>query len=92
MGCRIRFCVVDPGGADIDADICWDAALSAALNGSDATGCDGKLARASDLRNNPRGRPCHGEAANLGDSTPAGMDHARWIRTIVSKETKGGNR
>ena len=69
--------------------------LAPLLNGADATGCDGKLARASDLRNNPRGWPCHGKAANLGDSTPAGMNHARWIRTIhfgESKETKGGNR
>ena len=56
--------------------------LATLLNASDATGCDGKLARASDLRNNPWGRPCHGEAANLGGSTPAGMNHARRIGTI----------
>jgi hypothetical protein len=68
MGCRIRFCVVDPGGADIDADISWDAAFGAAHNGADATGCDGKLARAFDLRNNPRRQLCHDEAENLGCS------------------------
>ena len=67
---------------NIDADICWDAAFSAALNGADATGCDWRLARASDLRNNPWGRPCHGEAANLGGSTSRGMNHARRIATV----------
>ena len=56
--------------------------LAPLLNGADATGCDGKLARASDLRNNPRGWPSHGEAGHLGGSTPAGMNHARRIGTI----------
>jgi hypothetical protein len=35
-----------------------------------------------DLRNNPWGRPCHGEAANLEGSTSRGMNHARRIATI----------
>ena len=82
MGCRVRFCVVDPGALILMPIFVGMLRLAPLLNGADATGCDGKLARALDLRNNPRERPCHGEAGNLGDSTPAGMNHARWIRTI----------